>query len=67
MAQEIMLSGGLTMPLSPYSAKDILDNTSGHALNGYNIKLDYIILKLAGCISIICFILPLEFIYNLSF
>lgn len=45
MAQEMMLSGGLTMPLSPYSARDILDNTSGHALNGYNFKLDYIILK----------------------
>ena len=45
MAQEMMLSGGLTTPLSPYSAQDILDNTSGHALNGYNFKLDYIILK----------------------
>lgn len=43
--QEVMLSGGFTMPLSPYSAQDILDNTNGHALNGYNIKLDYIILK----------------------
>lgn len=43
--QEIMLSGGITMPLNPYSAQDILDNTSGHALNGYNVKLDYIILK----------------------
>jgi len=44
-AQEIMLSGGFTMPLSPYSAQDILDNTNGHALNGYNVKLDYVILK----------------------
>ncbi|MFA9214121.1 MAG: hypothetical protein ACEQSR_09800 [Candidatus Methylacidiphilales bacterium] len=43
--QEIMFSGGFTMPLSPYSAQDILDNTNGHALNGYNVKLDYVILK----------------------
>ncbi len=43
--QEVMLSGGISMPLSPFSAQDILDNTNGHALNGYNIKLDYIILK----------------------
>jgi opacity protein-like surface antigen len=43
--QEVLLSGGFTMPLSPYSSQDILDNTNGHALNGYNIKLDYIILK----------------------
>jgi opacity protein-like surface antigen len=45
MAQEMMFSGGLTMPLIPYSAQDILDNTNGHALNGYNVKLEYVILK----------------------
>jgi opacity protein-like surface antigen len=44
-AQEIMLSGGLAMPLNPYSGQDILDNSNGHALNGYNFKLDYVILK----------------------
>lgn len=43
--QEIMLSGGITMPLNPYSAQDILDNTNGHALNGYNVKFEYVILK----------------------
>jgi opacity protein-like surface antigen len=44
-SQEIMPAGGLTMPLNPYSGKDVTDNTNGHALNGYNLKLDYIILK----------------------
>lgn len=44
-SQEIMLTGGLAMPLNPYSGQDILDNKNGHALNGYNFKLDYVILK----------------------
>ncbi|MFZ4799411.1 MAG: hypothetical protein ACOYMA_18060 [Bacteroidia bacterium] len=44
-AQEIMLTSGLAMPLNPFSGQDILDNTNGHALNGYNFKLDYVILK----------------------
>lgn len=44
-SQELMISGGLAMPLNPYAGQDILDNTNGHALNGYNVKLDYIILK----------------------
>jgi len=44
-AQEIMLTGGLAMPLNPYSGQDILNSKNGHALNGYNFKLDYVILK----------------------
>jgi hypothetical protein len=44
-SQEIMLTGGLAMPLNPYSGKDITDNKNGHALNGYNLKIDYVILK----------------------
>jgi opacity protein-like surface antigen len=43
--QEINISGGLAMPLNPYSGKDITDNANGHALLGYNFKFDYIILK----------------------
>lgn len=44
-AQEIMVLGGLNMPLKPYSSADILDNTTGFGLNGFNAKLDYIIIK----------------------
>lgn len=44
-AQEIMLTGGLAMPLNSYAGQDITNNKDGHALNGYNFKLDYVILK----------------------
>lgn len=44
-AQEIMLTSGLAVPLGLYAAQDITDSKNGHALVGYNFKLDYIILK----------------------
>jgi opacity protein-like surface antigen len=44
-AQEIMVTGGLNMPLAPYSTKDILDSKNGRALNGFNFKIDYVFLK----------------------
>lgn len=44
-SQEVMLTGGLAMPLNSYAGKNITDNKNGHALNGYNLKLDYVILK----------------------
>jgi opacity protein-like surface antigen len=40
-----MALGGLNSPLKPYSSADLLDNTTGFALNGFNLKLDYIIIK----------------------
>jgi hypothetical protein len=39
-AQEIMVTGGLNMPLAPYSTKDILDSKNGRALNGFNFKIE---------------------------
>lgn len=44
-SQELMVSGGVSLPLNPYSGGDILDNSNGHAATGYNFKFDYIFLK----------------------
>lgn len=44
-SQEIMVTSGLNIPLAPYATKDILDSKNGLALNGFNIKADYIFLK----------------------